>query len=268
MTDAINDLFSLTGRTALVTGAASGIGRGIAELYAAAGANVVCVDINGESAEEVAVGIREAGGQAVATTANIAVRSEVVDAYQLAVDTYGKLDIAANVAGIPADGLIADIEEDDFDRLLAINLKGTLWGSQEAVKHMIETGGGSIINVASGSIDTPAPGFGAYAMTKAAVSMMSKTLATEVGKYNIRVNTLVPAATVTGFTSRRLLDDEGNIDPEKLKGFNKMMARQSPLRRVGQIEDQANMALFLASDASNFCTGQLWRPNGGQAMPW
>lgn len=268
MTDAINDLFSLTGRTALVTGAASGIGRGIAELYAAAGANVVCVDINGESAEEVAVGIREAGGQAVATTANIAVRSEVVDAYQLAVDTYGKLDIAANVAGIPADGLIADIEEDDFDRLLAINLKGTLWGSQEAVKHMIETGGGSIINVASGSIDTPAPGFGAYAMTKAAVSMMSKTLATEVGKYNIRVNTLVPAATVTGFTSRRLLDDEGNIDPEKLEGFNKMMARQSPLRRVGQIEDQANMALFLASDASNFCTGQLWRPNGGQAMPW
>lgn len=262
------DAFSLDGRSAVVTGAASGIGREIALTFARAGADVIAIDRDGAGAEATAEDVRTIGQRAESVEVDVANHSQVDIAVQRSVDAFGRLDVMANVAGIPADGPIAEIDEADFDRLLAINLKGTLWGCQAAVRHMSAGGGGSIINVSSGSIDTPAPGFGAYAMTKAAVAMLTKTLATEVGRHGIRVNTLVPGATLTGFTSRRLVDDDGNIVPERVDKFTEMMARQSPLRRISEVADQALMALFLASDASAYCTGQLWRPNGGQAMPW
>jgi len=268
MDDDLISKFSLEGRSTVVTGAASGIGREIALTFARAGADVVAIDRDGAGAEVTAEDVRTIGTRAESEAVDVADRAQVDLAVQRAVDVFGRLDVMANVAGIPADGPIVDIDASDFDRLLAINLKGTLWGCQAAVGRMRASGGGSIINVSSGSIDTPAPGFGAYAMTKAAVAMLTKTLATEVGRDGIRVNTLVPGATLTGFTSRRLVDEDGNIVPERVDAFTQQMARQSPLRRISEVGDQALMALFLASDASGYCTGQLWRPNGGQAMPW
>lgn len=268
MQDELIATFSLEGRSSVVTGAASGIGREIALAFARAGAAVIAVDRDADGANATAEDVRTIGARADCVAADVADRAAVEGAVQRAVDNFGRLDVMANVAGIPADGAVVDIEEPDFDRLLAINLKGTLWGCQAAVRHMRTNGGGSIINVSSGSIDTPAPGFGAYAMTKAAVAMLTKTLATEVGRDNIRVNTLVPGATLTGFTSRRLVDEDGDIVQERVDAFTQQMARLSPLRRISEVADQALMALFLASDASSYCTGQLWRPNGGQAMPW
>ena len=127
--------------------------------------------------------------------------------------------------------------------------------------------GGSIINVASGAIDAPTPGYGLYAITKAGVVMMSQTLATELGADGIRVNVIAPGATLTRFTDRHLRDDEGNLDTARYDGFVDRMKQLSPLGLVGEAIDQAWLMLFLASDASRFCTGQIWRSNGGQTIP-
>ena len=172
----------------------------------------------------------------------------------------------ANVAGVPSDGPLADVTESELDRVMAINVKGTLFGCQAAVPAMAARGGGSIVNVASGAIDLAVPNYGLYAATKAAIAMMSQTLAAEVGHHGIRVNAIAPGATLTNFTRRHLRDAEGNVDPTRLDAFLDAMRARSPLGLVGAPIDQAWLVLYLASDASRFCTGQIWRANGGQTM--
>jgi 3-oxoacyl-[acyl-carrier protein] reductase len=127
--------------------------------------------------------------------------------------------------------------------------------------------GGSIVNVASGAIDVAVPNYGLYALTKAAITMLSQTLATEVGSQGIRVNVLAPGATLTNFTQRHLRDADGNLDPARLDAFLAAMRSRSPIGLVGEPIDQAWLVLYLASDASRFCTGQIWRANGGQTIP-
>jgi 3-oxoacyl-[acyl-carrier protein] reductase len=178
---------------------------------------------------------------------------------------WGRLDVMANVAGVPSDGPLADVSETELDRVLAIHVKGTLFGCQAAVRAMSGRGG-SIINVASAAIDSAVPNFGLYALTKSAITMMSQTLASEVGQLGIRVNVLAPGATLTNFTKRRLKDADGNIVPERLDAFLAAMRERSPLGLVGEPIDQGWLALYLASDASRFCTGQIWRANGGQTI--
>jgi 3-oxoacyl-[acyl-carrier protein] reductase len=183
-----------------------------------------------------------------------------------AVERFGALDVMANVAGVPSDGPLAEVKEAEVDRLLAIHVKGTLFGCQAAVRAMAGRGG-SIVNVASGAIDLPTPNYGLYALTKAAIAMLSQTLATEVGRDGIRVNVIAPGATLTNFTQRHLRGPGGEIAPERLEGFLDAMRTRSPIGRVGEPIDQAWLVLYLASDASRFCTGQVWRANGGQTMP-
>ena len=133
---------------------------------------------------------------------------------------------------------------------------------------MKASGGGSIINISSGAIDAPVPGIGVYAMTKAAVAMFTKTLATEVGPAGIRVNALAPGATMTRFSTWRLYDDDGNLDQEAHDAFVAQMKAMSPLGLVGEAEDQAHLILYLASDAAKFTTGSIIRSNGGQTFSW
>jgi 3-oxoacyl-[acyl-carrier protein] reductase len=260
------DVFRLDGRAAVVTGAASGIGRAVADVLAAAGARVVLGDVDLAAAQSAAHEIASGGGTAIAQRCDVSVRADQAALVALAVREWGGLDVMANVAGVPSDGPLADVTEAELDRVLAINVKGTLFGCQAAVPAMAARGGGSIVNVASGAIDLAVPNYGLYAASKAAVTMFSQTLAAEVGRHGIRVNVLAPGATLTNFTQRHLRDTEGNVDPARLDAFLAAMRTRSPLGLVGAPIDQAWLVLYLASDASRFCTGQVWRANGGQTI--
>ena len=257
------DVFRLDGRAAVVTGAASGIGRAVAEVLSGAGARVVLGDLDASGAEEVASAIRKQGGEAIAERANVAVRAEVDALVLRAVDEWGRLDAMCNVAGIPADGPLDTLSEAEFDRVVAINLKGTLFGCQAAIRAMVPRGGGSIVNVASGAIDRAVPNFGLYAITKSGVAQLTQTLATEVGRHGIRVNALAPGVTLTKFTDRHRRAPDGSLDPARYDAFVGAMRDMSPLGLVGEAIDQAWLVLYLVSDASRFCTGQIWRANGG-----
>jgi 3-oxoacyl-[acyl-carrier protein] reductase len=258
--------FNLSGRTAVVTGAGSGIGRATAEVLAGAGANVVCGDLDAASADETVKLITEAGGKAVAQRTNVASKGEVDALVDRAVSEFGRLDVIANVAGIASDGALIDASEAELDKVISVNLKGVLFGCQAAIRVMKEQGGGSIINVSSTAIDTPAPAYGIYAITKAGVAQMTKTFAFEAGRFGIRVNTVAPGMTVSGFTARHIYEPDGSINQDRYDAFVGRMKKLSPLGIVGEPIDQAYLILYLASDASRFSTGNIWRANGGQAM--
>jgi 3-oxoacyl-[acyl-carrier protein] reductase len=259
----LNEVFGLQGRVAVVTGAASGIGESVAEVLGQAGAKLVLGDLNAEGAQLVAKRIRERGGEAVAQGVDISKRVEIDSLVSRASSEFGRLDILCNIAGVPFDGLLEDLSEEDFDRVVGINIKGTLYGCQAAIPLMAAQGGGSIINVASGAIDLPVPNFGLYSITKAGVAQLTHSLAQEVGDRGIRVNAIAPGATITNFTKRRLRNPDGSINQESYDGFVTSMESMSPIGRVGEAVDQAWLVLYLASEASRFCTGQIWRSNGG-----
>ncbi|MFH9248120.1 SDR family NAD(P)-dependent oxidoreductase [Streptomyces lydicus] len=253
--------YDLTGRTALVTGAASGIGRATAALLAAAGATVHCADLDATGAEATAAALTASGGTAFAHPLDVTRRDQVAAVVETARRGSGRLDVMANIAGIMHSSPVLETEDADLDRVWNTNFKGVLYGCQEAARAMIASGsGGSIVTMASGAIDTGAPGLLCYGVTKAAVVQLTRTLATEVGRHGIRVNAVAPGWVRTAMTERH--------SAEARQQAERPMIRMSPLGRVGEPEDIAHAVLHLASDASSFTTGQILRPNGGVAMPW
>ncbi|MFJ9409334.1 SDR family NAD(P)-dependent oxidoreductase [Streptomyces sp. NPDC101393] len=253
--------YDLTGRTAIVTGAASGIGRATAVLLAEAGATVHCADLDDRGAGATAAAITASGGSAHPHALDVTRREQVAALVDEARRRSGRLDVMANIAGIMHSSAVLETADADLDRVWNTNFKGVLYGCQEAARVMIATGiRGSIVTMSSGAIDTGAPGLLCYGAAKAAVVQLTKTLATEVGRHGIRVNAVAPGWVRTAMTDRHT--DEGRQQAER------PMVRMSPLGRVGEAEDIAHAVLHLASDASSFTTGQILRPNGGVAMPW
>jgi 3-oxoacyl-[acyl-carrier protein] reductase len=266
MTDP-REAFDLSGRVAVITGAASGIGEASARMLAAAGATVVCADVNVDGVKRVADAIAADGGAASASVCDVSVRTDVDALVQQAVDEHGHLDIMGNIAGIIQESKVVDTPEEDLDRVLGINLKGVFFGCQAAARVMMKQRSGSIVNMSSGAIDVPAAGIVCYAMAKAAVAQLTKTLAAEVGEFGVRVNAVAPGLIVTGMTSRHWTRDDGTVDEDIKEQVLKPMAERAPLGRVGEPNDIAYAVLYLASDAAKFVTGQIMRPNGGVAMP-
>ncbi|MET9324333.1 SDR family NAD(P)-dependent oxidoreductase [Streptomyces sp. NPDC003038] len=249
--------YDLTGRTALVTGAASGIGRATALLLAEAGAAVHCADRDEQGLAETAALVTQAGGAATVHPLDVTDRA----ALRAAVQAAGPLNVTAAIAGIMHTGSVLETTDEDLDRVLDINFKGVLRTCQEAAISMISAGRpGSIITMASGAVDAAQPGLLCYSAAKAAVVQLTKTLATEAGPHGIRVNAVAPGWIRTPMTGRHGVGAQERTEA--------MMARMAPLRRVGEPEDIAQAVLYLASDASSFMTGQILRPNGGVAMPW
>jgi 3-oxoacyl-[acyl-carrier protein] reductase len=259
--------FRVDGKVAVVTGAGSGIGRASALALAGAGAAVVCADIDGASATAAAEEIVAAGGVAEGVTLDVSNRGEVdALAAQVAAER-GGIHVWCNIAGIMVEGPFLDAPEEDLDRIISVNLKGVFFGCQAAGRIMVtQPEGGSIINASSAAADAPSPNIVSYAICKAGVVQMTKSLAVEIGKKKVRVNAVAPGFVLTGMTGRYFVRPDGTVDEEMQEAVIAPMRKFTPLRSIGEPEDIAAAFLYLASDASRFMTGQVLRPNGGVAM--
>ncbi|MET0712219.1 MAG: SDR family oxidoreductase [Jiangellaceae bacterium] len=253
-------IFDLSGKKALVTGAAGGVGRGCAELLAAAGAHVVCVDlVDGGRTVEI---ITERRGSAESVSLDVSDREAFEAVVDDVVARHGYLDVLVNNAGIQLRGTTLEATEEDIDRLIAVNQKSVLFGMQAAGRVMAARGSGSIINIASEAIDRPAADIVGYAGTKAAVRQMTRNAAFELGPKGVRVNTIAPGWMLTALTRA------SNGTEEQLQERLESRKAMSVVGRVGTPADVAYAALYLASDASSWMTGQALRLNGGSVMPW
>lgn len=225
---------SLAGKIAIVTGASRGIGRAIAERLASDGASVVInYARSADEAQEVVKAIEEKGSKAIAVQANISQIADIRRLFQETVDRFGSLDILVNNAGVANYKPIAEVTEEDFDKTFALNAKGTFFCLQEAVRRMAD--GGRIINISTGGTAMGTPGASFYTGSKAAVEQFSKALSKEIGDRGITVNIVSP-----GFTDTEMLAD----NPQ----FKEMGAKMSPLGRLGQPQDIADVVAFLASE--------------------
>jgi 3-oxoacyl-[acyl-carrier protein] reductase len=259
--------FDVSGRAAVVTGAARGIGRAVALELARAGVDLVLGDLDEAGLGEVAEEARAAGVRAELVVVDVSRRSDVEALVSRAVDCFDRLDLMANVAGVIGDSSVAKTREEDLDRILAINTKGVFFGCQAALGAMRERGGGSIVNMASLAAFRGVPALGVYGMSKAAVVALTRTLAMEVGRHGIRVNAVAPGFVKSHMTGRHVLREDGSVDPEQMDDVIADAAGRNPLGIVGEPEDVARTVLYLASDAARYVTGQVLHVNGGGFMP-
>jgi 3-oxoacyl-[acyl-carrier protein] reductase len=263
MHERIEQLFSLEDRVAVITGAASGIGRESAILLSQAGARVILGDINEQGLAETA---RTIGQNASYLRTDVADRESIEALAKHALAIGGRIDIWANVAGILRHTKVVDVTEEELDRVIAINLKGMFWGCAAAARIMQEQRSGCIINLTSGAADGPVPGVSVYGMTKSAIAMLTRTLAHEMGPYGVRVNAIAPGFIETPMTDFRFRRPDNTIDPVKREEVLALYKQGSVLGLTGVPGDIANAMLYLASDAARFVTGQTMRPNGGTSM--
>lgn len=247
---------SLKGKVALVTGGKRGIGRGVALTLAEAGADVaVCSrGVRDKALETVAKEIQQLGRRSLAIHADVSKKSDVENMVQRVTDELGEIDILVNSAGVLTWGpSVLDSDEDLWDRHIDINLKGYYLCAQAVGKRMVARKKGNIIMVTSGGAVSPVPGAGVYCVSKAGVSMLIRILALELAKYNIRVNGIAPAWVKTDM----------NIEIRTSSAVEKQIARAIPLGRLGEPEDMGRVAVYLASDVSEYVTGQVITADGG-----
>ncbi|MDE1145110.1 MAG: SDR family NAD(P)-dependent oxidoreductase [Azospirillaceae bacterium] len=251
--------FRLEGRVAVITGAASGIGLEAAAVLGGAGARLMLADVNAAALEAAVGDLRAAGIAVEGRPLDVSDRAAVERVADAAIDRFGQIDVWANVAGIGRLCAVVDMDEATLDQHLSINLKGSYWGAAAAARRMIPRRSGSIINISSTAGEAPPFKLSAYAISKAGVNMLTRSLAIELGPHGIRANAVAPGFIATPLTLSAV-PEEGRAD------FLAARARQNPLGIVGEPRDAALAMLYLASDASRYVTGQILRPNGGHLM--
>jgi 3-oxoacyl-[acyl-carrier protein] reductase len=245
----------LEGKTALVTGAGSGIGKCIAETYAREGARVVLADVNLDAAKSAALAI---GNNAIAVRCDVTKRSDIDAAIKETLSAFGGLDILVNNAGAThINKPFLEIDEAEYDRIFAVNVKGIFQFCQAIVPHFRKQKSGAIINIGSTAGIRPRPGLSAYNATKGAVHLLTKSLAVELAPDRIRVCAIAPVATETPLLPSFLGPAEGQRE--------KFIA-SVPLGRFARPQDIANAALFLASADAEFVTGNIVEVDGGRAV--
>ena len=250
----------LQGKVAVVTGAGSGFGAGIARFFAAEGGRVVLADIIGDSAEAVAAEIDQAGGAAVGLAADVTDRAQVKTMISAALDTYGRVDVLVNNAGVAhRNKPMTEVTEEEFDHIYAVNVKAIYLSALEAIPLLRAQGGGCILNTSSTAALRPRPGLTVYNSSKGAVNVLTKSMAVELAPDNIRVNALCPVIGETALTETFM----GMPDtPENRKKFEATI----PLGRFSTPLDIAHAAAFLASDEAAFVTGVTLEVDGGRCI--
>jgi NAD(P)-dependent dehydrogenase (short-subunit alcohol dehydrogenase family) len=249
--------FRLDGKVAIVTGSSRGIGRAIAETMAELGAAVVISSRKLEPCEAVRDGILAKGGKAIALTCNTGAKEELTKLLNVTLETYGRLDaVVANVAVNPYYGPLAGVSDEQWDKIMATNVKSTLWLANMALPEIAKQGGGSLTLISSigaliGNVSIPA-----YNVSKLAEIGLMRNLAVEWGGRNIRVNAILPGLVKTDF-AKALWDN-----PALLKGVE----AATPLGRIGQVEDLGGVGAFLATPAAQFITGQTIVVDGGSTI--
>jgi NAD(P)-dependent dehydrogenase (short-subunit alcohol dehydrogenase family) len=243
---------TLEGATALVTGAARGVGKGIALELAREGCRVAVNDVSSESpAQETVAEITGFGGDAFAVGADIRISSQVNDMVDAVIRRFERLDILVNNAGIQTWKAFLDVTEAEWDAVVDTNLKGCFLCTQAAARRMKETGGGSIVNIGSGCNKLAFPKLVAYAASKGGIEMLTKVSALELGQFGIRVNCIAPGAIETERTRR------------EAENYAEEWGRLAPAGRVGTPKDIGRAVVFLASDESSFMTGHTMTVDGG-----
>ena len=246
----------LANKTAIVTGAAQGFGLAIAQTFAREGARVACLDLQGDAAKAAAALI---GDGARAHACDVANGASVVAAVQAVIGAFGRVDIVVNNAGTSHRNMpMLDVEEAEFDRVFAVNVKSIYNMALALVPHMRGRGGGVIINIGSTAGIRPRPGLTWYNASKGAVNMLSKSMAVELAPDKIRVCALAPVAGETPLLATFMGEDT----PEKRAAFTASV----PLGRLSMPQDVANAALFLASDEAAFLTGVVLEVDGGRCV--
>ena len=243
----------LNGKVAVVVGGTSGIGRAIAHGFAQAGADVIPTSRRAEQVEAAAREIEEFGRRSLRLTSDVSDRSSLEHVLSEAIQAFGKVDILVNSAGRTKRAPTIDFPEDDWDAIIDTNLTGTLRACQVFGKHMLERESGSIINIASLSTFVALFEVAAYSASKAAVGSLTKSLAIEWSSRGVRVNAIAPGVFRTALNTK-LLDET-----ERGREF----LLRTPMRRFGNVDELAGAAIFLASDAASFVTGEIINVDGG-----
>jgi len=250
----------LSGKVAIVTGAASGIGRAIAHAFANEGAKVVLADVDEEAGEAVAAEIADRGGEALFRYCDVGERLDVRNLVCAATDAFDRVDILVNNAGVVSKGSdFLTLEEEEFDRVIRINLKGHFLVGQTVAQRMVaqvEEGGapGTIINMSSINAVLAIPAQAAYCASKGGIKQLTEAMALSLAPHGIRVNAIGPGTIATPMA--------GNVNGDP--AANRMLMSRTPLGRIGQPEEIASIAVFLASDGASYMTGQTVYADGGR----
>jgi NAD(P)-dependent dehydrogenase (short-subunit alcohol dehydrogenase family) len=250
---------TLLGKVALVTGGTSGIGRETAVLLAKNGAKVVITGRREAEGEVTIQLVTEAGGEGLYLKGDISVEKDIQEAVAKTVETFGRLDIAVNNAGVEIDGPITEVEKSDYDKIFGVNVWGVLASMKHEIPVMLESGGGSIVNMSSIAGHIGVGGVGVYIASKHAVEGLTKVAAMENAQTGIRVNAVAPGLIATAMADR-LAGEDGE---ESRKAFESM----HPMGRSGTTSEVANAVLWLAGDDSTFTTGHSLAVDGGWLIP-
>jgi NAD(P)-dependent dehydrogenase (short-subunit alcohol dehydrogenase family) len=246
-------LFDLTGKSAVVLGAASGIGRSSAEALAALGARVLCADHAIDGAEATVAAIRSNGGVADAAACDAASRSEVAALAGIAIKMFARVDIAVTTPGLNIRKTVMDYTEEDLDRVIGLNIKGTMWFFQAFGRIMTAQQGGSLIACSSMRAVTIEPGLAVYGATKAAIGLLVKGFASEVGPFGVRVNAIAPSIVETALTA-----------PFKQRSdIYNLYAAHTVFNRWSSLDEVATAVCYLASDAASYVSGSTLFVDGG-----
>ncbi|HEY8766615.1 MAG TPA: glucose 1-dehydrogenase [Dehalococcoidia bacterium] len=253
----------LKDKVAIITGAASGIGKATAITFGREGAKVMCADVNADGAEAVARQIADTGGEAASVKVDVVVEAEVQRMIQDTVARWGRLDVIYNNAGIGVGNPVTQVSIEEWDRIIDINLRGVSFGTKYAILEMLKTGGGSIVNTASDAGLMGTPMLSAYCASKGGVVMFTKATAVEWARLGIRINCVCPGVIRTPILDPMLqMAKAGGISEDQMWA---RMGRAHPIGRVGNPEEVAEAVTWLASDRASFVTGVALPVDGGLA---